>query len=385
MKHKLKKNKGITLIALVVTIIVLLILAGISISMLTGENGILNRAVEAKKNTMISNIEEKNRLIQAEAMMNQISTEYNGVKIPQGCAPTKADGESSIEDGLTIIDENGNEWVWIEVPKTSEVYKQAGLEIKDFNESECEKIYNDLKDYTDGYSGYSDTYSSSCGLDEKEYNSLKKEMVKSIYENAGFWIGRYETGVENAILENNENLQKAVIQKDKYSYNFVTCSQAQKLSNELKVNNKNSSLMFGIQWKLTLKFIERYGKKSDGTSITQNEILNDTSSWGNNRKSSFTVETGAYATFNGSWKKVEKNLVKNNNDTILTTTGSVEKNKILNIYDLAGNVWEFTLENTTVSNKPAYRGGSFCNDRFVSQYTYGSEYAMDIGFRTTMY
>ena len=46
-----KKQRGITLIALVVTIIVLLILAGVSISMLTGQNGILNRASEAKKNT----------------------------------------------------------------------------------------------------------------------------------------------------------------------------------------------------------------------------------------------------------------------------------------------------------------------------------------------
>ena len=44
-----KNNRGITLIALVVTIIVLLILAGISISMLTGQNGILNRATEAKE------------------------------------------------------------------------------------------------------------------------------------------------------------------------------------------------------------------------------------------------------------------------------------------------------------------------------------------------
>ena len=46
-----RENKGITLIALVVTIIVLLILAGISIMMLTGENGILVRAQEAKSKT----------------------------------------------------------------------------------------------------------------------------------------------------------------------------------------------------------------------------------------------------------------------------------------------------------------------------------------------
>ena len=53
-----KKNKGITLIALVVTIIVLLILAGISISMLTGQNGILKRTSQAKKETDESSQEE---------------------------------------------------------------------------------------------------------------------------------------------------------------------------------------------------------------------------------------------------------------------------------------------------------------------------------------
>ena len=58
LKYKLKKNKGITLIALVVTIIVLLILAGISISMLTGQNGILNRAQEAKEKTQVANEKE---------------------------------------------------------------------------------------------------------------------------------------------------------------------------------------------------------------------------------------------------------------------------------------------------------------------------------------
>lgn len=49
--EKSKKNGGITLIALVVTIIVLIILAGVSISMLTGQNGILTRAAEAKEKT----------------------------------------------------------------------------------------------------------------------------------------------------------------------------------------------------------------------------------------------------------------------------------------------------------------------------------------------
>ena len=57
--EKLKKESGITLIALVVTIIILLILAGISISMLTGENGILKRAQEAKEKTELASKKEE--------------------------------------------------------------------------------------------------------------------------------------------------------------------------------------------------------------------------------------------------------------------------------------------------------------------------------------
>ena len=56
IKKTLKASNGITLIALVVTIIVLLILAGISIQMLTGDNGILTRAGEAKEKTNIIQI-----------------------------------------------------------------------------------------------------------------------------------------------------------------------------------------------------------------------------------------------------------------------------------------------------------------------------------------
>ena len=57
-------NNGITLIALVVTIIVLLILAGVSINMLTGQNGILNRAAEAKEKTETASKDEQRKLAQ---------------------------------------------------------------------------------------------------------------------------------------------------------------------------------------------------------------------------------------------------------------------------------------------------------------------------------
>ena len=62
MKNFVKTNKGITLIALVITIIVLLILAGVSIAMLTGQNGILTQAQNAKKTTENKSAEEKVKL-----------------------------------------------------------------------------------------------------------------------------------------------------------------------------------------------------------------------------------------------------------------------------------------------------------------------------------
>ena len=70
-KIEYKRNKGITLIALVVTIIVLLILAGISINALTGQNGLLNRAAEAKEKSENSQKEEQIKL----AVMSSIGTD----------------------------------------------------------------------------------------------------------------------------------------------------------------------------------------------------------------------------------------------------------------------------------------------------------------------
>ena len=70
MRNRLDKTQGITLIALVVTIIVLLVLAGVSISMLTGENGILKRAAEAKEKTNESQDLEYLKLKATEALMD---------------------------------------------------------------------------------------------------------------------------------------------------------------------------------------------------------------------------------------------------------------------------------------------------------------------------
>ena len=78
---KSKGNKGITLIALVVTIIVLLILAGISIAMLTGEGGILTNAREARKMTDIADIKEQIRMDILEEQMKNNSGDISKEKL----------------------------------------------------------------------------------------------------------------------------------------------------------------------------------------------------------------------------------------------------------------------------------------------------------------
>ena len=77
LRKKLKNTKGITLIALVVTIIVLLILAGVSIAMLTGNNGVLTQAKSAKENTRVGEVQEKVKLAAQAALTDNLG---NGIE-----------------------------------------------------------------------------------------------------------------------------------------------------------------------------------------------------------------------------------------------------------------------------------------------------------------
>ena len=112
---RLKEKRGITLIALVVTVIVILVLAGISISMLSGENGILKRATEAKRNTQIENEKEAVNMAVLEAVtigngeitadnLNSSLKSYIGKKTEfTGNGPWIYEGEQ----GVYVINANG--------------------------------------------------------------------------------------------------------------------------------------------------------------------------------------------------------------------------------------------------------------------------------------
>ena len=116
--------------------------------MLTGDNGILNRAAEAKENTEQSQLEEQKRLASMEAATNLTETVYNDgekeIKIPSGFAPTGIEGENTVEEGLVITDSKGNEFVWVEVPKNTSVYQTAGMDVNFSDENNYIKIAKDL-------------------------------------------------------------------------------------------------------------------------------------------------------------------------------------------------------------------------------------------------
>ena len=94
----MKKENGITLIALIVTIIVLLILAGVSIAMLTGDNGILSQAQNAKKETEEAGRNEKLDLLKQEDLINET---LNGVEVEQ--VTDEKPGELEKEDENTLV------------------------------------------------------------------------------------------------------------------------------------------------------------------------------------------------------------------------------------------------------------------------------------------
>ena len=100
-----ENNKGITLIALVITIIVLLILAGVSIAMLTGDNGIITQAKEAKEKTEEAKRKEEQDL---ENLLNRITSE---VPSEEGYNANKNVNSPKVTTGMIPIKHNGTDWV----------------------------------------------------------------------------------------------------------------------------------------------------------------------------------------------------------------------------------------------------------------------------------
>ena len=439
---KLKTQKGITLIALVITIIVMLILVAVTISMAIN-GGLFEKAGKATgdtKNAMDAEQQLADGRIQIDgktyasiddylaekAMLTYDETpKENGVLtanakyesdgktaiIPKGFKIIEdTEGKKSIDVGLVIQDSAGNEFVWVPVTVagTTDAEKEANFEAirKDGYTNGSLQIWVSGGIVTEPYAkGYTD----GKGTEEvKDY----QEMRTSVIKNGGFYIGRYEAGVEGDTPRTNKSNETStmVVQRDKFPYNYVGWGSSMSNYEDNITDDKNQghgalylskhmydgkdvgvtpTLCYGIQWDATLAFIgdENYNKDSTSKGNYQNNA------WTINRETAkYTTSPSSDTTWTSISAEENKTKTKTASESILLTTGASEDFKTKNIYDLAGNVYEWTNEAKSMTYR-VYRGGSY--------YYYGSVrpsssrsgdyidpyycYSDDVGFRPVLY
>ena len=217
----------------------------------------------------------------------------NGQKafIPAGFTVSDKEDERLISGGLVVIGPDGSEFVWIPTDKTA-------LKRRDFH---C-----DL--YGNSFTGYRDETSL------KEY----REMEKSVAKYGGFYMGRYEASFGGGSSLADYYPASRKVSSDRPGRIWVRFSpqDATKACENLYKDNPTVQSFFpwGANWDTMLQWF------IDSEARTQQEVALDSSEWGNYANSRFV--RGASTRY----------------------TGVYEQTKVNNIYDVAGNNWEWTQE-----------------------------------------
>ena len=418
------KNKGVTLIALAVTIVVMLILAGVTISVLNGENGIVKQAQKAKEESKIKELKEKVRIdiagkrvenINGElrvSVLKEILDKYfdnvpvetqitsetelkakeeygkyemkisdidvgeityetsytifkdvNGeqVPIPEGYIVSENSDENIVNKGLVVSDSRGNEYVWISCTVDSSSnklqYKRTewGVEKDGTDNSRAIKDELTLKDIDVTYSK-TDT---DNGINEE----ISKEIVaqinaekESIKKYGGYYIGRYEVGKDN---------KTAVIKAEQEPYVNIKWSKAYELAKGIGGGEGATTyLCSSYSWDTAINFIQNTTGKNYATSIIG---------------------------FNENWKSQE---VKDSSGKVIKPVNTAQRlntgltTALCNIYDMGGNVGEFTTElNPGTSETVVLRGG-INNNNGPAGYRWDSNSGIAgslYGFRATLF
>ena len=161
------------------------------------------------------------------------------------------------------------------------------------------------------------------------------KMLNSVATYGGFYIGRYETG----------DLSQAtpVIKRINTDIAKQTWYTLWKKARKVTGTSAGVQMIWGIQWDETMKWLIDTGEK------TYAEIVSDSTSWGNYFNNSFTYYT------NTSKSTATKEIYA---DRIIPS-GAYEGANANNVFDLAGNVYQWTLESwgSGTSNERRYRGG----------------------------
>ena len=431
---KKERNNGITLIALVITIIVLLILAGVTIASITGENGILSKATNARDNNAKASAEERVKTevlgsygsdgkLSLDDLNNNLKNvdglKYNGNTITESNkieslpATVNVDGynilisEEDIETIKTIEEAKSNDMLTknedtpitvdnkiVKIPAGFKVADDSGntidegIVIEDSEKNQFVWVPVSKENFAtefvrrEGYlNGSLDNMISNCGeanakgVNEKvtETEKTKEEAIKmyaSVEKNEGFYIARYEAGKEgeNVVSKKGADVYNNIkwSSNGKMQETTGTTGGAVELSrNFASANNYKtvtSTLIYGVQWDAVMKWMENVNNPNvEGKTYIQD-----------------STGMGWYGDNSGG-----------NPQKTGTDIGNKGSNQVKKIYDLAGNVYEWTMESyDTYIRVP--RGGSchYAGSDYLASNrnrSIPSNSDSDIGFRPTLF
>ena len=262
------------------------------------------------------------------------------VWIPEGFKVAE-DSASTVQGGVVIEDKDGNQFVWVPVATIAD-YKRTW------------------------YTGAGSFSSYSEALPEDEKTSVERYK--------GFYIGRYEAGdkenTEAKTLRSSNDVTKTVtIKANQAPYNYVTRTQAVSLAEGFATKQgykAKTKLVSSYAWDTTIAFLQKVNSDY-GSSSEEGNYKNITFS--------YTDITGASQT-------------KASGSEVLVPTG--QTTPVCNIYDMGGNVDEWTTEFCSYTNYPYARRGGFYDGNFASYPAgnrNGSSDGADVysGFRLTLF
>jgi len=364
------------------------------------------------------------------AWQKNVHTIYNGVPIPKGFVASQADGENTKNGGLVIYegtdpvtDDNvfnakreRNQYVWVPVEDFSKFVR------KDYTHTPSKVVDENRKYYDLGTSDVFwevvvDSTNTPKSTQNSAYMTTKtlkeaQEMYKSVKEYKGFYIARYEAGID---IDDRKTSDDGIIKTTVYSrmnkapYNYVRWTYNDDAMNEdtngavqvariiYPETNVNvgvvSTLTYGVQWDRTLAWwVET--KAQNGTkdvTIQSDEDLYISTNYGNydnNEISTFNTGASVSTDYGKNYIEIDSTYSKKKTQCHLLTTGATEETRINNIYDMAGNLYEWTMEGYGSYDR-ILRGGyfyGFGGDDPVSYRTTPGPYDVrDFGVRPSLY